>query len=166
VVELRVPAIVKDPFREHYRALIVGSLLRAAEAESARQRAGGRTIRARRAVRVLDRVHPAAPVAPPLLRSIVSDLQFGTRMKQAAAVVWFATLGALVADIVFLGVDSYATAAADLGLVAMTLVWFFACFDDVFGTGGSEQVGERGRSPAPLERPTAGPRAADLVVRS
>jgi len=161
VVELRVPELVKDPFREHYRALIVGSMLRAAEAESVRHHARGHRIRARRAERVVDRLRPGPPVTAPPLPSMVSDTWPAPRLRRAASVVWFAMLGALVANIVFLGFDSYATAAADLGLVAITLVWFFACIDDVLGPG-SEEVGEQGRSPAPLEMPIAG---SDLVVR-
>jgi hypothetical protein len=59
---------------------------------------------------------------------------FGTGLRRTAAVVWFATLAALVANLVVLGVDSYATAAADLGLVAMTFLWFAACIDDLIGS--------------------------------
>lgn len=48
-------------------------------------------------------------------------------------IVWLLTLAALVADVVVLGVDSYTTIGADLGLVALTFVLFFAYVDDLTG---------------------------------
>jgi hypothetical protein len=156
VVELRVPGIVEDPFREHYRSLILGSLLRSAEAQSERHRARGQKLRASRAERIVHRLPPpdrarstltpepspapepvllpeaaAAPVAVPGVSRTAYAPWPGTTIRRTAAVVWFAMLAALLANIVVLGFDSYATAAADLGLVAMTFVWFFACIDDL-----------------------------------
>jgi hypothetical protein len=173
VAELLVPGLVEDPFREHYRALVMGSLLRAAEAQSERHRLRGHKLRARRAERVAERLRPvqppppstvipgprfAAPVAPapvaveapvvtgppvvteapvvtaataPSIPHADAEPWFGTTIRRAAAVVWFATLAALVANVIVLGIDSPATIAADLGLVAMTFVWFFACIDDL-----------------------------------
>jgi hypothetical protein len=173
VAELRVPGIVEDPFREHYRALVMGSLLRAAEAQSERHRLRGNKLRARRAERVAQRLRPvqepppvivtepppAAPepvvpvpvappvvvappvlVAPPVVEPVAPSATrdgyepwFGTTIRRTAAVVWFATLAALVANVIVLGIDSPATAVADLGLVAMTFVWFAACIDDLIG---------------------------------
>jgi hypothetical protein len=160
VAELRVPEIVEDQFREHFRALILGSVLRAAEERSERHRARGHRLRARRAERTLQRLRspvqtpivvvPAPPREPPVPEPVVLPPPveapvstsarvprteyvplFGTTIRRTAAVVWFATLAALVANVVVLGFDSYATAAADLGLIAMTFVWFSACIDDL-----------------------------------
>jgi len=155
VVELRVPELVEDPFREHYRALIVGSILRAAEAQSERHRARGHKLRARRAERVVALLRPVEPAparpervvapvrvvapepapqpAPRLVPVVEYEAWFGQTIRRTAGIVWFATFAALVANVVVLGVDSPATGVADLGLVAMTFIWFFACIDDLLG---------------------------------
>jgi hypothetical protein len=147
VVELRVPELVEDPFREHYRALIIGSILQAAETQSALHRSRGHKLRARRAERVADRLRASEPTpaadpvvivvpepvveTPRFVPVVEYDPWFSQRIRRTAALVWFATLGTLLANLVVLGVDSYATAAADLGLVAMSFVWFFAWIDDL-----------------------------------
>jgi hypothetical protein len=151
VVELRVPEVVEDPFREHYRELVMGSLLRAAEARAERHRARGHRLRTRRSERIAQRLRTAqglplpdvptpvavaAPVEAPVIRAprlpAATDVPwFGTSIRRAVAVLWFATLAALLANVVVLGIDSYATAAADLGLVVMTFVWFAASIDDL-----------------------------------
>jgi hypothetical protein len=164
VAELRVPGIVEDPFREHYRSLVVGSLLRAAEAQTERHRLRGHKLRARRAERAAQRLRPAqrARVIVPARRSIVPEPVvievpvvveppvpvetaapmvghepwFGTRIRRIAAVVWFAMFAALIANVIVLGIDSPATILADLGLIAMTFVWFFAWIDDLIGSDG------------------------------
>ena len=61
------------------------------------------------------------------------DPWFGPGIRRTALIVWLMTLAALVADVVVLGVDSYATIGADLGLVAMTFILFFARIDDLTG---------------------------------
>jgi hypothetical protein len=150
VVELRVPEVVEDPFREHYRELVMGSLLRAAEARTQRHRARGHRLRAHRSERMARRLRitqgaladvPApvpvpVPVEAPVLAAprppVATDLPwFGTTVRRAVAVIWFATLATLIANVLVLGIDSYATAAADLGLVVMTFLWFAACIDDL-----------------------------------
>jgi hypothetical protein len=156
VAELRVPELVEDPFREHYRALILGSLLRAAEEQSERRRGRSHRLRARKVERVVDLLRPPreappapvtepspvrepvsvpasveAPVAVRRIPMVGCEPWLGTTIRRTAAAVWFATLAALVANVVVLGLDSYATAAADLTLVAMSFVWFFACIDDL-----------------------------------
>ena len=157
MAELRVPEIVEDPFREHYRALILGSVLRSAEVERERHRAGGHRLRARRAEQVITRLRPPTPrietepnppvepepavavavpgpVSAPAAPSVVEhDRWFGPGIRRAALIVWLLTLAALVADVVVLGVDSYTTIGADLGLVAMTFILFFAYVDDLPG---------------------------------
>jgi hypothetical protein len=163
VAELRVPGIVEDPFREHYRTLVMGSLLRATEAQSERHRLRGHKLRARRAERVAQRLRPLQtppsafvpesvpappaeplpepvarepvttppPVEAPRLSGVVYEPWFGTTIRRAAAVVWFATLAALIANVLVLGIESPATVAADLGLIVMTFVWFAASIDDL-----------------------------------
>ena len=156
MAELRVPEIVEDPFREHYRALILGSVLRSAEVERERHRARGHRLRARRAEQVIARLRPPTPRSKPnrILRSsrsprwlwpfrgrcprppppvVEHDRWFGPGIRRAALIVWLLTLAALVADVVVLGVDSYTTIGADLGLVAMTFILFFAYVDDLTG---------------------------------
>jgi hypothetical protein len=164
VAELRVPEMVEDPFREHYRALILGSVLRTAEVERELHLARGHRLRARRAERVIARLRPPgprneaepnppvepeptvavavpaplpvavpAPVPAPALPSVDYDPWFGPGIRRTALIVWVMTLGALVADVVVLGVDSYTTIGADLGLVAMTFILFFAYVDDLTG---------------------------------
>ena len=152
MAELRVPGIVEDPFREHYRALVMGSLLRAAEAQTERHRIRGHKLRARRAERVAQRLRPVQTSPPVLVRKpepvahepvtvptleaprtpvVAYEPWFGTTIRRAAAVVWFATLAALIANVLVLGIESPATVVADLGLVAMTFVWFAASIDDL-----------------------------------
>lgn len=147
MVELRVPELVEDPFREHYRALIVGSILHAAESQSVAHRSRGNKLRARRAERVAERLRSPEPVmadepvvvvapapavvAPRFVPSVEYEPWFSRRIRRTAALVWLATLGTLVANLLVLGIDSSATAAADLGLVAMSFVWFFAWIDDL-----------------------------------
>jgi hypothetical protein len=157
--ELMVPPVLEDPFREHYRELILGTVLRAAEAQSARDRARGHRLRARRAERVAERLRPAplaappppeplpvveserapAPVAEPAPVRVEVEYErwFGPRIRTAARLVWFATLALLVADIAVLGIDSLTTSAADLGLVSMTIVWFCVGIDDLIAPAGS-----------------------------
>ena len=152
MVELRVPEVVEDPFREHYRELVMGSLLRAAEARTRLHRARGHRLRTRRSERMVLRLRTAlgapladppapvtvpAPVEAPVLAAapgptLATDLPwFGTTVRRAVAGLWFATLAALIANVLVLGIDSYATGAADLGLVVMTFLWFAACIDDL-----------------------------------
>ena len=161
MTELMVPPVVEDPFREHYRELILGSVLRAAEAQSARHRARGHRLRARRAERVVERLR-AAPLAPPpppipepfpvvepepapavfaapapVRVEVEYERWFGPTARTAARLVWFATLALLVADIAVFGIGSWTTSAADLGLVAMTVVWFCVSIDDLIAPAGS-----------------------------
>ncbi len=154
MTELRVPEVVEDPFREHYRALILGSVLQSAEAQSERHRARGRRLRARRAETVIARLRPArperrdppppspppeqpppasvaAPAPVPALVAVDLDPWFGPGARKTAFAVWLLTVVALVADVIVLGVGSDATIAADLGLVAMTFFLFFVCIDDL-----------------------------------
>ena len=155
MVELRVPEVVEDPFREHYRELVMGSLLRAAESRARRHRERGHRLRTRRSERMVRQLRTAqgsslvdlpapvavaapveAPVLAPPRRPVATDVPwFGTATRRAVAGLWFATLAALIANVLVLGIESYATAAADLGLVVMTFVWFAASIDDLIPPG-------------------------------
>jgi hypothetical protein len=176
VAELRVPGIVEDPFREHYRALVMGSLLRAAEAQTERHRLRGHKLRARRAERVAQRLRPVQTAPPVLVREpervarepvaaptsveaprtpgVAYEPWFGTTIRRAAAVVWFATLAALVANVLVLGIESPATVVADLGLIAMTFVWFAASIDDLIEPP-RERGGSGAEAPLPFEPATS-----------
>jgi hypothetical protein len=178
VTDLTVPEVVDDPFREHYRELVLGSVLRAAEAQSELHRVRGHRLRARRAERVVERlrlapavppplrapaptaepepaptveaapepvsivaapepIHPTAVAAvPPVRVEVEYDRRFGSRLRFAARLVWIVTLVLLICDIATFGIDSWTTSAADLGLIAMTFVWFFVCVDDLIAPDG------------------------------
>jgi len=112
VPEFVVPEIVDDEFREHYRGLIQTSLLRTVEAE-----------RGRRVRRVRRRRHgPAA--AKPVSRS---------RLRLAAPAVWALAVVLLVVDAIVFGLESWATGVADVGVVALTAVWFLAASANLRG---------------------------------
>jgi hypothetical protein len=168
VRELIVPEVADDPFREHFRELILGSVLRSAEAQSERHRARGHRFRARRAERVAERLRPPPAAQPPVSAPVqviepepvpavvvepepVSAVavepapvrveveyepRFGSRLRVAAGLVWLATFAVLVCDIAAFGIESWATSAADLGLIVMTLVWFCVCIDDLVAPDG------------------------------
>jgi hypothetical protein len=62
---------------------------------------------------------------PPVLPMIVDgEPWFGAGARRAAAAVWALTLAVLVCNTVVFGFRSWATGAADLALVTLTLVWF------------------------------------------
>ena len=46
------------------------------------------------------------------------------RVRRVAAAVWVLVLLVLVANTIVLGFESWATGAADLTLIAVTLAWF------------------------------------------
>jgi hypothetical protein len=145
VVELLVPELADEPFREHYRELILGSVLHAAEAQSVRHRERGHRLRARRFERVVALLQPAAE-APQAVPGTASPSQapalsppsrgpstpwFGRRLRLAAGLVWLTTLGLLLTDIAVLGVHAWTTTLADVGLIAMSFVLFFVYVDDL-----------------------------------
>ena len=84
-------------------------------------------------------LEPPAPVAPPaplvdegrtepaaalVLPVIAAEQSFGHGARRAAATVWALTAVVLVVNTIVLGFGSPATGAADLALIALTLVWF------------------------------------------
>ena len=128
MTELLVPGLAEQPFRAHYRGLILGSLLRAAEAQGELYRAQGRSRSARRADRTAQRVRGLAGApAPPTEAS----RWFGPRLRAATRIAWLATLALLLVDLAVFGLHSWATSVADLGLIVLTLVWFFVSVEDL-----------------------------------
>ena len=95
MAELTVPEIVEDPFREHYRQLIVAAVQHAAPEPVARSRG------------------------------------FGRELRSAIRLVWLAAVALLVVDLVAFGVDSWTTSVADLGVIVLTLAWFWLCAEDL-----------------------------------
>lgn len=118
--EFRVPVLAEHPFRAHYRGLILGSLLRAAEAQGQLYREQGRSLRGWRAERMAQRV-----------RDLTGELQpgrdgpapwFGLWLRTATRLAWVATLALMLADVAVFGIHSWVTGAADLALIALTVV--------------------------------------------
>lgn len=127
MAELRVPALVENPFRDHYRALILGSALRTIEAEADRLRADGRESRARRVERDSNRLpgrdEPAVPHAETRL--------FGPRARVAAGLGWIAASSLLLEEVVATGVDSRMCTITDVAVIFFTLLWFGVSIDDL-----------------------------------
>ena len=61
---------------------------------------------------------------------VVPDPSLGPVIRSAAGLVWFLTLATLAVNILVFGFHSWATGAADLGLIALTLVWFAIAAED------------------------------------
>ena len=129
MADLLVPERVPDPFREHYRALVLGSVLRTAEGDLARHRASGHWFRARRAeqaareVRLLSASKLAEPLSP--------RRRFGLALRASIGTVWTATLALLLLDLATFGIESWTTSVADIGLIVFTFAWFWICVDDL-----------------------------------
>jgi hypothetical protein len=52
-------------------------------------------------------------------------------LRSSVRMVWIAAAVLLVVDLLAFGVHSWTTSAADLGLIVLTLVWFWVCVDDL-----------------------------------
>ena len=138
--DLLVPERVPDPFREHYRALILGSALRTAETDVARHRASGHRLRTRRAelaARELRLLNASAPAGP-----LGRGRRFGLALRASIGTVWLATLALLLLDLVTFGIESWTTSVADIGLIAFTFAWFWITVDDLepIHARGSERL--------------------------
>jgi dTDP-4-dehydrorhamnose 3,5-epimerase len=134
VPELLVPEIVDEPFREHYQKLIRSSLLRTIEVEKSE---GRRSHRPRRrnerppAPVPVEAPAPPAPVDAPVAPRIAPlELPSRSRLRIAAPIVWGLAVLLLVVNTVVAGFDSWATGIADLGVLALTAVWFVVSLDD------------------------------------
>ncbi len=104
MAELRVPELVENPFREHYRELIRVSVERSAAAQGKRL--------------------PAADGEPARAR-------FGPAFRSSIRLLWLVALVLLVVDLAVLGIDSWTTTIADVGLIVLTLAWFWVCVEDL-----------------------------------
>jgi dTDP-4-dehydrorhamnose 3,5-epimerase len=76
---------------------------------------------------------PAVPAAvdAPVLPVIEADPRSKARLRLAIRIVWVATAVLLACDVVAFGLESWATGAADVGLIVLTLVWFAVTADEV-----------------------------------
>jgi hypothetical protein len=52
-------------------------------------------------------------------------------LRSSVRMVWVAALVLLVVDLFAFGVHSWTTSAADIGLLVLTLIWFWVCVDDL-----------------------------------
>jgi hypothetical protein len=52
-------------------------------------------------------------------------------LRSSVRTVWIAAGVLLVVDLLAFGVHSWTTSAADIGLIAATLLWFWVCVDDL-----------------------------------
>jgi hypothetical protein len=131
VAELRVPEIVESPFRAHYRGLILGSALRTIQSESDLQLALGHRGRARRAERSAARLRVFAGAPDTRASRPRAETWFGDRLRVSVRLAWIAAAVLLLADVVTFGTHAWATAATDVGLVALTFVWFGVAVEDL-----------------------------------
>jgi len=51
-------------------------------------------------------------------------------LRSSVRMVWIAAAVLLVVDLLAFGIHSWTTSAADIGLIVLTLVWFWVCVDD------------------------------------
>jgi hypothetical protein len=130
MTELTVPPLAEDPFREHYRHLILASLARQAEVRSAEEREHGHRLRAARAEREAARLRAATGASP---EPGVVSRRFSRELRSSIRMVWIAALALLAVDIVAFGIDSWTTTVADVGLMALTVVWFWIAAEDLVG---------------------------------
>jgi len=135
MTELTVPPLAEDSFREHYRHLILASLARQAEVRSVEERGNGHRLRAARAEREAARLRAATGVAAD---PAVASRRFGRELRSSIRMVWIAALALLAVDIVAFGIDSWTTTVADVGLIALTVVWFWIAAEDLVGPPGPE----------------------------
>ena len=131
--DLLVPKRVPDPFRDHYRALVLGALLRTAETETERHRASGHRLRARRAEQAAARLRllttPGSAAAGPV--------HFGGALRAAVGTAWVAALVLFVVNLVVVGIDSWTTTVTDVALVVLTFAWFWVSSEDLGSVDGA-----------------------------
>jgi dTDP-4-dehydrorhamnose 3,5-epimerase len=110
---------------------------------------------------VAPRVPPSAPpatpqaAAAPVLPIVVpaDDARFRRRLLLATRAVWLAAVVLLVCDALAFGIESWATGIADIGVLALTLVWFAV----------SAETSRARRAAAAVPPPGAPPARADPV---
>ena len=121
VSEIKVPALVENSFRTHYRNLVLGSLLHAADREALARRSCGQAIRARRAERAAVHVRRLLDISAPARRGYYA----GPKTRAAVCVLWLSAAGLLAGSLAVEGFRSRLTGGADLGVIAATFAWFF-----------------------------------------
>ncbi len=52
-------------------------------------------------------------------------------LRSSVRMVWLAAVTLLALDLLAFGIHSWTTSVADLGLITLTLVWFWVCVDDL-----------------------------------
>ena len=52
-------------------------------------------------------------------------------LRSSVRMVWIAAVTLLALDLLAFGINSWTTSVADLGLITLTLVWFWVCVDDL-----------------------------------
>jgi hypothetical protein len=52
-------------------------------------------------------------------------------LRSSVRMAWIAALVVLAVDLVVFGIDSWTTTVADVGVIVLTLVWFWVCVDDL-----------------------------------
>jgi hypothetical protein len=129
---MRVPPVVENPFRIHYRGLILASALRIAEAERDRLSSGGQVRRAHRAEHAAEtlRALTGAP-SPQLLPAPATDRWFGPSLRRLVRLVWVAAAAFLLVDVVSFGLHSWATTGGDVAVILLTALWFGVAIDDL-----------------------------------
>jgi hypothetical protein len=113
----------RQAFRSHFRSLVIGSLLRSAEAQLAQERAAQHRLRAWQAERTVQRLRALGD----LLRSevIVPSPGFGPGLRSLTTVAWLVAGAVLIVDIVAFGIQSWANTVGEIAMMALTIVWFF-----------------------------------------
>lgn len=127
--DLRVPELGEGSFRAHYRAVILTAVLRSAEAEAERHQARGHTLRARRSAQAAAKIRSRTEGAA--LNPGQAHPWFGARLRALTRLVWLVSVALLALDLVTLGIHTWTTTVADLGVVVLTFVWFFVCVEDL-----------------------------------
>jgi hypothetical protein len=52
-------------------------------------------------------------------------------LRFSVRLAWIAAVVLLAVDLVAFGIDSWTTTVADVGVIVLTLVWFWVCVDDL-----------------------------------
>ena len=112
----------REAFRRHYRDLVVGALLRSAEAQLAQQRAAQHRLRAWRAQRAVEQLRPL--LGPPASAEQGSTPTFGPGLRTVTTVAWLAAGFLLIVDLIVFGIHSWTTSVGDAAMMALSLIWF------------------------------------------
>ena len=125
-------------FRSHYRDLVVGALLRSAEAQLAEQRAAHHRLRAWRAERAVEQL--CSLLGRSTDDGNVATPTFGPGLRIFTTVALFAAGVLLSVDLVVFGIHSWTTSVGDAAMIALALLWFIVNMGD---TTPQEAAGER-----------------------